>query len=277
MLLSFVVAVVSGASVSGSVTIEKSTTQEQTAHTVLQIACAATTPRLSWGDVHWYFKGAFDQGRMVEFRGGAVGFGERDQASFTLTSSDTMLGGASVFPRVEVIECKDLNDNSVSDQRNVDGPVVRFLPAIMLVSDKVANADAISESWPKEHIPVGRRLTACFLLDIHPSGTEQFLLKLESAGGTQTIGGPYTETDSGGSTAPCVNFTASAAGPVTFRVEQVGQSGQNAVVRGTAEVESVTMDPDPDPGNPDPQPMGCSTTGGFVIALSALVLRRRSR
>lgn len=262
-----------GAAVSASVTISQDT-MHAIGRTNLQITCAATTPRISWGTVHWYYSAARDAGRLVEFAGGAYGAGDRDQGSVTLTGDEVALAGAKVFPRMEFATCEDLAVSGAIDTKtNIDGPDILFDPTISWTGDIVANADNINETWSKDHIPVGKNVTACFVLGIHPSGSEEFTLDFVEvgAGVTTSVLQSFLEADSFNGAAPCIDFSIRKAGPVEFFVG--GTYGAGPPIFGHAELVPEAN------GDPETPRTGCSSAGGeLVMALLLLgVRRRRSR
>lgn len=154
----------------------------------LQVTCAgAASPRISWGQTRLYYADPYDfEGKLVEAKFGFIGFGQADKGSALVTGADRTEGGMRVFPITDQVSCIDLDHRENSKTlTNIKGATRLIQPSLRLIGTiKYANpsehpeidpndkrfAENLDEEFDEMHIPVGKLVTACFILNINPVG-----------------------------------------------------------------------------------------------------------
>lgn len=200
----------------------------------LQINCSgAASPRIGYGPTRLYFAAPFEKdGSFVEFSPGrSFGYGESDQPSVSLLSTEFVEGGARVFPMTEFVRCDDRGATSGSKMiENIKGKTVVLQPKVSFM-DKLRFARSTDD--PKldpddkrfvedsdvevdlENIPTNKFLLQCFLLSIHPKGNEEIQLIRQSASG-ETVVRTFKENDGQSS---CEVFTLDKPGSYNFKAK----------------------------------------------------------
>lgn len=166
----------------------------------LQITCAgAASPRIGYGPTRLYYAAPFEKdGSLVEFTPGrSFGYGESDKSSVTLLSNEFTEGGARVFPMTEFIRCDDRDNTSGSMMvKDIKGEIRNLAPSLSYLNNiRYARpsdnpkldpndkrfAEDTDQEFDREHIPAGKFLLQCFLLNIEPKVDEAFQLILRSS------------------------------------------------------------------------------------------------
>ncbi|MBK8302905.1 MAG: hypothetical protein WBC19_00455 [Pyrinomonadaceae bacterium] len=197
----------------------------------LQITCAgAASPRIGYGPTRLYYAAPFEKdGSLVEFTPGrSFGYGESDKSSVTLLSNEFTEGGARVFPMTEFIRCDDRDNTSGSMMvKDIKGTARKLSPGISYLNnlrfarpsdnpkldpnDKRFAEDTDLE-FDRDHIPAGKFVLQCVLLNIDPKEKESFELILRSSAAESLIRS-YSEKDQ---KASCEVFALERPGQYEF-------------------------------------------------------------